>query len=66
MLDWRDRPETDRATDRTSNARVFRGTRIPIKVLFELSADGATLDEFLGRFPGVRRDRIIAALRHAS
>lgn len=34
---------------------VFRGTRVPIKTLFDNLADGYTLDEILEDFPSVNR-----------
>jgi uncharacterized protein (DUF433 family) len=34
---------------------VFRGTRVPIRSLFDYLEGGETLDEFLRQFPSVRR-----------
>ena len=34
---------------------VFRGTRIPIEVLFETLADGMSLDEILDAYPTLNR-----------
>lgn len=36
---------------------VFRGTRVPIKTLFEYLRAGDTLDVFLDHFPGVGRNQ---------
>jgi uncharacterized protein (DUF433 family) len=47
-----------------SGAWVFRGTRVPLSALFENLKDGASIDEFLGWFPGVRRDQVVAVLDH--
>ena len=41
---------------------VFRGTRVPIRSLFDYLEGGDTLDEFLCQFPSVRRDQAIALL----
>jgi uncharacterized protein (DUF433 family) len=41
---------------------VFRGTRVPVKTLFEYLEDNYTLDEFLECFPSVTRDHAIAVL----
>jgi uncharacterized protein (DUF433 family) len=41
--------------------RVFRGTRIPVEVLFENLADGLSLDEVLEAYPNLRREDAIAA-----
>jgi uncharacterized protein (DUF433 family) len=44
---------------------VFRGTRIPVDVLFDNLADGMSLDEILDAYPGLRREDAIAALEAA-
>ena len=38
-----------------SGALLFRGTRVPVRALFENLEDGATVDDFLEWFPGVQR-----------
>ena len=35
---------------------VFKGTRVPVKTLFEYLENNYTLDEFLECFPSVTRD----------
>jgi uncharacterized protein (DUF433 family) len=35
---------------------VFKGTRVPIKTLFEYLENNYSLEEFLGCFPSVTRD----------
>ena len=44
---------------------VFRGTRIPVEVLFENLADGMSLDEILDAYPGLPRDSAVAAIEFA-
>ncbi len=44
---------------------VFRGTRVPVKALFENLESGARVDEFLAWFPGVTREQVDAVFRHA-
>lgn len=41
---------------------VFRGTRVPVKTLFDYLAHGDGIDEFLLDFPGVQRSQIAAVL----
>ena len=41
---------------------VFRGTRVPIRSLFDYLKGGDTLDEFLRQFPSVQRDHAIGLL----
>ena len=47
----------ERSPDRVSGAWVFRGTRVPVKALFENLESGARLEEFLEWFPGVAREQ---------
>lgn len=65
MLDWNQCPAVERVPGKVSGAWVFKGTRVPVKALFENLEDGARLDEFLAWFPGVQRDQAEAVLRHA-
>jgi uncharacterized protein (DUF433 family) len=44
---------------------VFRGTRVPFKVLMDYLEGGDTLDRFLEEYPGVTRDLAIAAIEEA-
>ncbi len=44
---------------------VFRGTRVPVKTLFEYSESGDSLDDFLEGFPSVRREVAIQVLEEA-
>ncbi len=50
---------------RVSGAWLFRGTRVPIKALFDNLEDGARVDEFLEWFPGVSRHQVEAVLEFA-
>ena len=43
---------------------VFKGTRVPVRTLFEYLADGLSLDYFLESFPSVTRDQAVAVLLH--
>jgi len=44
---------------------VFRGTRVPIKSLFDHLEAGDSIDDFLEGFPSVRRDQVISLLEVA-
>jgi len=48
-----------------SGEPVFRGTRVPVKSLFEHLEDNISLDEFLDYFPTVRREDALAVLEHS-
>jgi uncharacterized protein (DUF433 family) len=44
---------------------VFRGTRVPFKVLIDYLEGGDTLDQFLEQYPSVSRELAIAAIEEA-
>lgn len=64
MLDWSSCSTVERVPGKVSGAWVFRGTRVPVKALFENLEDGASIDEFLHWFPGVTRQQVAAVLEH--
>ena len=65
MLDWEQCPVAERVSGKVSGAWLFRGTRVPIKALFDNLEDGARLDDFLEWFPGVSRQQVEAVLEFA-
>ncbi|HVH71817.1 MAG TPA: DUF433 domain-containing protein [Candidatus Dormibacteraeota bacterium] len=48
-----------------SGKPVFRGTRVPLQLLFDSLERGHTLQEFLEEYPTVSREMAIAALKEA-
>ena len=66
MIDWTSCSAVERSAGKVSGAWVFRGTRVPVRALFENLEDGATVDDFLEWFPGVTRAHVEAVLEHAS
>ena len=65
MLNWKDCPAVESSPGKVSGAWVFAGTRIPVKALFENLEDGATVDQFVEWFPGVRREQVQEVLEFA-
>ncbi len=69
MIDWMakglESPEIVSRADLMSGAAVFRGTRVPVKNLFDYLEAGQTLDEFLEDFPTVSRAQVKRVLRDA-
>ena len=65
MLDWSQCPAVERQPDKVSGAWLFKGTRVPVKALFENIEAGARIDDFLEWFPGVSREQVEAVLQHA-
>ncbi len=54
-----------RSKDVMSGTAVFRGTRVPVKILFDHLETGHSLDEFLREYPSVRRDQAVEVLEQA-
>jgi uncharacterized protein (DUF433 family) len=66
MFDWSDCSEVSASPETVSGAFVFRGTRVPVKALFENLEDGATVGNFIEWFPGVNREQVDAVLEFAA
>ncbi len=65
VLDWSECLAVERNTAKMSGAWVFRGTRVPVRALFENIEGGATMDDFTNWFPGVSREQVLAVLEFA-
>ena len=65
MLDWSRCSAVERIPGKVGGAWVFKGTRVPVKALFENLESGARVDDFLAWFPGVTRGQVDAVLQHA-
>lgn len=65
MLDWSTCSSVERVPGRMSGTWTFKGTRVPVRTLFENLEAGASVDEFLEWFEGVTREQVLAVLRHA-
>jgi uncharacterized protein (DUF433 family) len=65
MLDWEQCLAVERIDGKVSGAWLFKGTRIPVRALFENLEDGATIGEFVEWFPGVTQDQVRAVLEFA-
>ncbi len=51
--------------ERLGGTPCFVNTRVPVDALFANLEDGVSLDEFLGAFPGVKREHTQAILEYA-
>ncbi len=65
MIDWSQCSAVERNPAKVSGAWLFKGTRVPVKALFENLEGGATVGEFLEWFQGVKRSQVDAVLGHA-
>ena len=66
MLDWTSCRAVEQSPEIVGGAWVFKGTRVPVRALFDNLEDGATIDQFLEWFPGVAREQVEAVLEHAA
>lgn len=48
-----------------SGTPVFKGTRVPIKILFDYVATGESIDEFFEDFPTVEKKLVLEVLKFA-
>ena len=64
MLDWSQCPAVERLPGKVSGEWLFKGTRVPVRALFENLEGGARVDDFLEWFPGVTRDQAQDVLRY--
>jgi uncharacterized protein (DUF433 family) len=51
--------------ERLGGEPVFRGTRVPVKSLFDHLSAGDSMEVFLDDFPGVTREQVRAVLEMA-
>lgn len=65
MVDWTNCNSVERVADRVSGAWVFKGTRLPVRTLFENLEAGATIDDFIEWYEGVTREQVLDVLRQA-
>ncbi len=65
-LDWSQCPAVESVPSKVSGAWVFRGTRMPVSVVFENLEDGITIDELIELYDGLTRDQVKAVLDFAA
>ncbi len=64
MQQWEKLEAVERYPGKVSGVWVFRGTRVPVSALFENLRDGATVEQFLAWFPGVKRAQVESVFNH--
>ena len=65
VLDWSKCAVVERVPGKVGGAWLFKGTRVPVRALFENLEGGATIDDFLEWFPGVTPEQVESVLKHA-
>lgn len=64
-MDWSTCKALERDPARLSGAWVFKGSRVPVRTLFENLEAGASVDDFVVWFQGVSKDQVLQVLQHA-
>jgi uncharacterized protein (DUF433 family) len=58
-------PIISRSPEIMGGSAVFHGTRVPVQTLLDYLEAGESIDDFLGGFPSVTREQVIAFLEEA-
>jgi uncharacterized protein (DUF433 family) len=64
-LDWSQCEAVESIPGKLGGAWVFRGTRIPVSVVFENMDDGLTISEIVALYEGLTIDNVHAVLDFA-
>ena len=64
-MDWSTCNALERDPARLSGAWVFKGSRVPVRPLFENLEAGASVDDFVIWFLGVSKEQVLQILQHA-
>ncbi len=62
-VDWSQCSAVERPTGKARRAWAFKGSRVPVRALFENLKHGARVDDFLKWSPGVTRGQVNGVLR---
>ncbi len=58
MMDWSRCPVVESDPERVHGAWVFRDTRLPVSIVFECLARGATIGDIIEWYGGVTQEQI--------
>jgi len=61
-LDWSKCSAVESVPGKVGGAWVFRGTRLPVAVVFEGLEDGLTIEQILKLYDGLTREQVNAVL----
>ena len=65
LLDWSQCPVVERTPGKVSGAWLFRGTRMPVAIVFQNLEAGATIEDIVEWFD-VSREQVTAVLDFAA
>ena len=65
VIDWSQCPAVESVPGKVSGAWVFRGTRMPVAIVFENLEAGASVEQIMDWFD-VTREQVVAVLEFAA
>ena len=65
-LDWLQCPAVESIPGKVSGAWVFKGTRMPVAIVFQNLEAGASIDEIMEWFEGLNREQVEAVIEFAA
>jgi uncharacterized protein (DUF433 family) len=65
-LDWSECPAVESVPGKVSGAWVLRGTRMPVKAIFENIEAGASINDIMEWFDGLDREQVKAVIEFAA
>ena len=65
-LDWSQCPAVESIPGKVSGAWVLKGTRMPVKAIFENIESGANIDNLMEWFDGLDREQVKAVIAFAA
>jgi uncharacterized protein (DUF433 family) len=66
VVDWSQCPVVETVPGKLGGAWVIRGTRMPVKLIFENLEAGASIDEIVEWYPGISLDQVKSVVAFAS
>lgn len=63
---WLSCPMVERTPELRNGEWIFRGTRLPVAMLFEHLQEGGAIDDFLEDHDNVSREQLVAVLQHTA
>jgi uncharacterized protein (DUF433 family) len=65
-LDWSQCPAVESIPGKVSGAWLFKGTRMPVAIVFQNLEAGANIDEIIESFEGLDREQVEAFIEFAA
>lgn len=64
VTNWNECQAVEQSPGRVSGVWLFAGTQIPLYRLYENLAAGASIDDIIEWFPGVKKEQVRLVLEH--